>query len=63
MRITVKQMIDEYFAGNREKAAAAAGVTLQFLNNWVSQERYVLRLDNGNFILEAKTQKIFKRTE
>ncbi len=61
MKITVKQMIDDYFGGNRASAAEAAGVTLQFLNNWVSQEREVIRLDNGDFILATKTQKIFKR--
>lgn len=61
MKIKVKEMIDDYFSGNRVAAAKSAGVTLQFLNNWVSQEREVIRLDNGDFILVTKTQKIFKR--
>jgi hypothetical protein len=61
VKITVKQMIDDYYSGNRAAAAESAGVTLQFLNNWVSQEREVMRLDNGNFILVTKTQKVFKR--
>jgi hypothetical protein len=61
VKITVKQMIDDYFGGNRTVAAEAAGVTLQFLNNWVSQDREVMRLDNGDFILVTKTQKIFNR--
>jgi hypothetical protein len=54
-------MIDDYFGGNRTTAAESAGVTLQFLNNWVSNNREVLRLDNGDFILVTKTQKVFKR--
>ena len=61
MKITVKQMIDDYFSGNRVAAASSAGVSIQFLNNWVSQDREVLRLDNGDFILVTKTQKVFKR--
>lgn len=61
VKITVKQMIEDYFGGNREAAAESAGVTVAFLNNWVSQEREVMRLDNGNFILATKTQKIFNR--
>lgn len=61
MKITVKQMIDDYFGGNRIAAADSVGVTLGFLNNWVSQGREVLRLDNGDFILVTKTQKVFKR--
>lgn len=61
MKITVKQMIDDYFGGNRAAAAESAGVTLDFLNNWLSQGREVMRLDNGDFILTTKTQKVFKR--
>jgi len=63
VKITVKQMIDDYFGGNRAAAAESAGVTLDFLNNWLSQGREVMRLDNGDFILTTKTQKIFNRNK
>ena len=61
MKITVRDMADDYFQGDRNKAAESAGVTLQFFNNWVSQGREVMRLDNGDFVLVTKTTKIFKK--
>lgn len=61
MKITVREMAETYFAGDRNKAAEAAGVTLTFFNNWVSQGREVMRLDNGDFILVTKTTKIIKK--
>lgn len=54
-------MADDYFNGDRNKAAESAGVTLQFFNNWVSQGREVMRLDNGDFVLVTKTTKIIKK--
>lgn len=54
-------MADDYFNGDRNKAAESAGVTLQFFNNWVSQGREVMRLDNGSFVLVTKTTKIIKK--
>ena len=61
MKITVREMAETYFSGDRNKAAKAAGVTLTFFNNWVSQGREVMRLDNGDFILVTKTTKIIKK--
>ena len=61
MKITVRDMADDYFNGDRNKAAESAGVTLQFFNNWVSQGREVMRLDNGDFVLVTKTTKIIKK--
>ena len=61
MKITVRGMADTYFKGNRNEAAKAAGVTLQFFNNWISQEREVMQLDNGDFVLVTKTTKIIKK--
>lgn len=58
--ITVRQMIESYFGGNRIEAAKAAGITVDFLNNMVSTNRKVLRLENGGFVLVTKTQKVFK---
>ena len=62
MKITVREMADTYFNGDRNKAAEAAGVTLQFFNNWVSQGREVMRLDNGDFVLVTSRMKIIKKT-
>lgn len=61
MRITVEQMINDYFGGDRQAAADAVSVSVPFLNNWLSQKREVLLLHNDDFILTTKTQKIFKR--
>lgn len=61
MKITVREMAETYFNGDRNEAAKAAGVTLQFFNNWVSQGREVIRLDNGDFVLVTKTTKIIKK--
>ncbi len=63
MKITVRQMAEDYFGGDRNEASKAAGVTLQFFNNWVSQEREVMRLDNGDFVLVTKTTKIIKKNQ
>ena len=61
MKISVEDMIENHFAGDRKLAALAAGITVAFLNNMVSQKRDVLLLDNGNFILESKKAKIFNK--
>ncbi|NJI86921.1 hypothetical protein [Shewanella sp. Iso12] len=61
MKITVREMAETYFNGDRNSAAKAAGVTLQFFNNWVSQGREVMRLDNGDFVLVTKNTKIIKK--
>lgn len=62
MRIPIKQMIDDYYGGDRKEAAKAAGIkTVQQLNNLVSQGAIVARLDNGDWIMLTKTAKIFKK--
>lgn len=63
MKIKVRDMADNYFSGDRNKAAEAAGVSLQFFNNWISQEREVMRLDNGDFVLVTERMKIIKNPE
>jgi len=60
MKISVEDMIEKHFSGDRKKAAAACEITVAFLNNMVSQERTVSRLENGDFILNSKKAKIFK---
>ncbi len=61
MKITVREMVNVYFGGDRNNAAKAAGVTISFFNNWVSQGREVNILENGDFILDTKTTKIIKK--
>lgn len=61
MKISVREMADSYFGGNRNQAAQAADVSLAQFNNWVSQGREVMRLDNGDFVLVTKTTKIIKK--
>lgn len=63
MKIKVRDMADNYFNGDRNKAAEAAGVSIQFFNNWISQEREVMRLDNGDFVLVTERMKIIKKPE
>ena len=63
MRIKVRDMADNYFNGDRNKAADAAGVSIQFFNNWISQEREVMRLDNGDFVLVTERMKIIKKPD
>lgn len=63
MRIKVREMADNYFNGDRNKAADAAGVSIQFFNNWISQEREVMRLDNGDFVLVTERMKIIKKPD
>lgn len=45
----------------RSELAASAGMTEQMLNNLVSQDREVLELANGDYILTSKHTKIFKK--
>lgn len=62
MRISIIQMINDYYDGNRETAAKAAGIkTVQQLNNLVSKGHEVARLDNGDWIMLTSKTKIFKK--
>ena len=45
----------------RSDLAASANMTEQTLNNLVSQDREVLELANGDYILTSKHTKIFKK--
>ena len=45
----------------RSDLAASANMTEQMLNNLVSQDREVLELANGDYILTSKHTKIFKK--
>lgn len=63
MRIPIIQMINDYYDGNREVAAKAAGIkTVQQLNNLVSKGHEVARLDNGDWVMLTSKTKIFKKT-
>ena len=46
----------------RSDLAKSAGMTEQMLNNLVSQDREVLELANGDYILTSKHTKIFKKS-
>ena len=63
MKISVEDMIEKHFNGDRKLAAAAADITVAFLNNMVSQDRDVLLLENGDFILNSKKSKIFNKKQ
>lgn len=45
----------------RSDLAKSAGMTEQMLNNLVSQDREVLELASGDYILTSKHTKIFKK--
>ena len=45
----------------RSDLAASANMTEQMLNNLVSQDREVLELANGDYILTSKHTKIYKK--
>ena len=49
------------YGGTRKDIAASANMTEQMLNNLVSQDREVLELANGDYILTSKHTKIFKK--
>lgn len=62
MRISIVQMVNDYYEGNREKAAKAAGInSVQQLNNLISKEYEVAKLDNGDWIMLTSKTKIFKQ--
>jgi len=54
VKISVEDMINDYYGGDRKKAAAAASMTVAFLNNMVSQKRDVLLLHNGNWVIRRQ---------
>lgn len=61
MPISIVQMVNDYYDGNREQAAKAAGIkTVQQLNNLISKGHEVARLDNGDWIMLTSKTKIFK---
>ena len=60
-KITIRKMVDDYFGGDRTKAAHAAGIKTVFqLNNLMSQDAEVAKLESGAWIMVTKTSKIFK---
>ncbi|TCD12269.1 hypothetical protein E0D81_21790 [Lelliottia amnigena] len=62
MRISIVQMVNDYYEGSREKAAKAAGInSVQQLNNLVSKGHEVARLDNGDWIMLTSKTKIFQK--
>lgn len=62
MRISIVQMVNDYYEGNRVKAAKAAGInTVQQLNNLVAKGYEVARLDTGDWIMLTSKTKIFRR--
>ncbi|WP_127881756.1 hypothetical protein [Enterobacter asburiae] len=62
MRISIVQMVNDYYEGSREKAAKAAGInSVQQLNNLVSKGHEVARLDNGDWIMLTSKTKIFRK--
>lgn len=55
-------MVNDYYGGNRDTAAKAAGIkTVQQLNNLVSKGYEVARLDNGDWVMLTSKTKIFKK--
>lgn len=62
MQISIVQMVNDYYGGNREEAAQAAGIkTIQQLNNLISKGHKVTRLENGDWIMLTSKTKIFKK--
>ena len=62
MRISIVQMVNDYYNGNREAAAKAAGInTIQQFNNIVSKGYEVARLDYGDWVMLTSKTKIFKK--
>lgn len=49
------------YGGTRKDVAKSAGMSEQMLNNLASQDREVLELANGDYILTSKHTKIFKK--
>ena len=49
-----------WLGGNRTAIAESGDMSLAQLNNLVSQDREVLKLADGNYILVSKHTKIFK---
>lgn len=58
----IKKMQRKYVHGDltREDIAQDAGISIYSLNNLVHQDREVLELADGNYILVSKHTKIFK---
>ncbi|MBU2968758.1 hypothetical protein KO527_05270 [Pseudoalteromonas sp. C2R02] len=57
--IKLTDLINNEFNGDRVAAAKSVGVSRQFLKNWINQDREVLKLESGDYILTSKTTKIF----
>lgn len=51
------EFIKKYYE-SRYQAAESFGVSIQLLNNWISTDREVLKLDDGRFILINQKNKI-----
>lgn len=55
-------MIEKHFNNDRNLVAKKAGVsTVNQVNNWVSEDREVVELKDGRFILLSKKVKIIEK--
>ena len=64
MKIKLIDMVDNYYGGNRKLARESLVsddlMSPYAFNNLISQDRYVMRLESGDFILVTSKSKVFK---
>ena len=58
----LKQLIKDHYKGQDSLAAKACGTTLETLRNWKCQDREVLPMAGGGYVLKSSKTIIFKLT-
>lgn len=58
----LKQLINDHYNSDDNLAAEACSTTVETLRNWKCQDREVLALADGRFILKSSKTIIFKVT-
>lgn len=53
------KLIYTQYSGDRKAAAKAANTTLQTIKNWIQQDREVIALADGNWVLKSDKTIIF----
>ncbi|NRA71984.1 MAG: hypothetical protein HRU24_13260 [Gammaproteobacteria bacterium] len=64
MKIKLIKMVDDYYGGSRKLARESLVsddlMSPYAFNNLISQDRDVMRLESGDFILVTSKSKVFK---
>ena len=60
MKISVSELIDKKYGGDKKEAAKGGDITYQQIRNLLHQKREVIELADGSYMLDTKKKIVFK---